>query len=58
MLKIEQAAMNAMYNYCQLWKLDINERKTKVVVYGSKAGHSEPDMNIGDHLINFESEYT
>ena len=53
-----QAAMNAMYHYCQLWKLDINERKTKVVVYGSKAGHPEPDMNIGDHLISFESEYT
>ena len=25
-----QAAMNAMYHYCQLWKLDINERKQKL----------------------------
>ena len=53
-----QAAMNAMYHYCELWKLDINEQKTKVVVYGSKSSYTEPNLMIGKHSINFVSEYT
>lgn len=53
-----QAALNGMFHYCQLWKLDINERKTKVVAYGSKSKTSEPDLTIGEHHINIVSEYT
>ena len=39
-----QAALHGMYHYCNLWKLDINVQKTKVVIYGSRPGRKEYDF--------------
>ena len=31
-----QAAINALSHYCKLWKLEVNETKTKIVVFSKK----------------------
>ena len=53
-----QAALHGMNHYCNIWKLDINAQKTKVVIYGNRVGRKEPSYKIGNHVISVESEYT
>jgi hypothetical protein len=31
-----QAAMNGMFHYCNIWKLQLNTQNTKVVIFGSR----------------------
>ena len=52
-----QAALHGMMHYCNLWKMSVNSQKTKVVIYGSKGKHKEPDFKLGDLDINVVSEY-
>ena len=52
-----QAALHGMMHYCNLWKMSVNSKKTKVVIYGSKGKHKEPDFKLGDLDINVVSDY-
>jgi hypothetical protein len=40
-----QASLNAMYSYCQTWKLQVNISKTKVVIF-SRSRLNTNDMNF------------
>ena len=40
-----QASLNAMYLYCQTWKLQVNIFKTKVVIF-SRSRLNTNDMNF------------
>jgi hypothetical protein len=40
-----QASLNAMYLYCQTWKLQVNISKTKVVIF-SRSRLNTNDMNF------------
>ncbi len=43
-----QAALNGMSHYCNIWKLEVNAQKTKVV----------PDYSLGGEKIEVVSQYT
>ena len=53
-----QAAMNGMFHYCNLWKMSVNSKKTKIVIYGSKGKLKEPNFKLGNLDINVVSEYS
>lgn len=39
-----QTALNAMFAYCNMWDLQVNEDKTKIVVFGSSKAKNVPDL--------------
>ena len=43
-----QAVLNGMWHYCNVWKLDINSQKTKVVIYGNTPNYTEDKFRMGD----------
>ena len=55
-----QAALNGMLDYCNIWKLEINYQKTKVVSYGSRKNvrSNVADFKFGNQFISVTCEYT
>ena len=53
-----QAALNGMLHYCNIWKLEINSQKTKVVIYGSNGRSNVADFKFGNQFISVTCEYT
>ena len=51
-----QAAMNGMFHYCNIWKLQLNTQKTKVVIFGSRK--AETYFKFGNQDIEVVAEYT
>ncbi len=49
---------NGMSHYCNIWKLEVNAQKTKVVIFGSKKNKSVPDYSLGGEKIEVVSQYT
>jgi hypothetical protein len=52
-----QNGLNAMYDYCKLWDLNVNEDKTKIVVFNSRKS-GNPNLNFtynGKQLETAES---
>ena len=49
-----------MFHYCNLWKLQVNSQKTKIVVFGNKKNiHvTNKDYTFGLEKIESVSEYT
>ena len=53
-----QAALNGMLHYCNIWKLEINSQKTKVVIYGSNGRSKVADFKFVNQFISVTCEYT
>ena len=51
-----QDNLNTFYEYCQLWKLQINYNKTKIMVFGMR-NTDNLQFKIGDHIISICSEF-
>ena len=53
-----QAALNSMLHYCQIWKLEVNADKTKIVIFGNRKNLKEKtEFRLGDKPIEVVSEY-
>lgn len=53
-----QAALNAMFLYCKTWKLEVNESKTKVVIFCKKKIPQKPIFTYNGINLNVEDEFT
>ena len=51
-----QDNLNIFYEYCQLWKLNLNYNKTKIMIFGM---HNTNNLHftIGGHDISICSEF-
>ena len=53
-----QAALNAHYQYCQTWKLEVNTTKTKAVVFSrGKCRSNKPIFSFGSKKLETVDEY-
>ena len=53
-----QKCLNSMHNYCNLWKLNVNETKTKVLVFSKGKIRNIPRFYYGDKELDVVFEYT
>ena len=53
-----QKSLNALHDYCNMWKLTINTSKTKIVVFSRGKVKKIPNWHIGDDEIGTQYEYT
>ena len=53
-----QVTLNGKLHYCNIWKLEINSQKTKVVIYGSNDKSNVADFKFGNQFISVVCEYT
>ena len=53
-----QNAMNAVYNYCDLWKLSVNTSKTKVVIFSRGKVRNIPTFIFGKDNLEVVDDYT
>ena len=44
------------YEYCQMWKLNINYKKTKIMIFGKK-NYDNLEFKLGEHVINICDEF-
>ena len=47
-----------MYHYCNIWKLQLNAKKTKVVIFGKKRSIPNTTYSFGRDIIGVVDEYT
>ena len=47
-----------MYHYCNIWKLQLNAQKTKVVIFGKKKSIPNTTYSFGRDIIGVVDEYT
>ena len=52
-----QLSLNALYQYCQTWKLTANANKTKVVVFSRGKIKKIPTWQLGPSTLETVSEY-
>ncbi|KAK6192618.1 hypothetical protein SNE40_004061 [Patella caerulea] len=53
-----QAAIIGMHEYCNIWELDINTAKTKVIVFSRGKIRNKPKIMYGDVLLDVVDDYT
>ena len=53
-----QLALNAVYDYCQNWKLTVNTDKTKVVVFSKRRTNDVPAFLFGHRILQQVDDYT
>ena len=54
-----QNGLNALYKYCQSWKLSVNTSKTKVLIFSrGKARKQPPEFFYGGSKVELVSDYT
>ena len=53
-----QNAMNAVYEYCDLWKLTVNTSKTKVVIFSRGKVRNIPTFIFGKDNLEIVDDYT
>ena len=53
-----QAQLNKLFEYCQIWGLEVNTAKTKVMVL-SKSGFKKPtnELKLGNQVLQWTSAY-
>ena len=51
-----QTSLNAFHNYCLEWKLNVNTRKTKIVVFGAR-NFNNYQFHFGDQYIDIINTY-
>ena len=51
-----QSNLNVFYEYCQLWKLNINYKKTKIMIFGRR-NYDGLEFKLGEHTINICDEF-
>ena len=52
-----QKALNALHDYCQQWKLEVNLDKTKIVIFASRRVDDYPAFLLGHELVKVADEY-
>ena len=53
-----QDALNAVYNYCDVWKLTVNTSKTKVVIFSRGKSRIIPVFKFGEDNLEVVEDYT
>jgi predicted DNA-binding protein YlxM (UPF0122 family) len=53
-----QTALDAVHDYCNEWHLQVNTKKTNVVIFSKGKVRKYPDFKLGDSLINVVDDYT
>ena len=53
-----QAALNGLYHYCEIWKLNVNVSKTKVVIFSNRQPKLLPKFSLGDLNVEVISGYS
>ena len=53
-----QLAMNGMKDYCDMWNLQINVSKTKVMVFSRGKIRNKPMIYFGDQILDVVYSYT
>ena len=51
-----QKCLNEFYDYCQMWKLNINFNKTEIIIFNSR-NNNNFEFKIGDHIIKITDKY-
>ena len=51
-------ALNAVYNYCSLWKLTVNTSKTKIVIFSRGKVRNVPTFLFGKDTLEVVDDYT
>ena len=52
-----QKALNAVHDYCCIYKLTVNIKKTKIIVFSRGKVKRFPTFKYGDNTIEVVSEY-
>lgn len=53
-----QHALDAFYQYCNLWKLSINAQKSRVMVFSRGKIRNKPMFNLGGSLLDITDDYS
>jgi len=53
-----QLALNAVYNYCNDWKLTVNTQKTQIVIFSKRRVENYPAFLFGHATIDVVDDYT
>ena len=53
-----QSALNAAFDYCQIWHLTVNTSKTKVIIFSTGKVRSHPDFLFGQYKLYVTNNYT
>ena len=57
-----QNSLNTLNLFCKSWRLDVNLKKTKVMIFHNKTSYNKTLQNqsfsLGDHLLEKTQEYT
>ena len=51
-----QNSLNVFNDYCQLWKLNVNYKKTKIMIFGRR-NYDGLEFKIGEHTISICDEF-
>jgi hypothetical protein len=52
-----QSALDAMHDYCNLWKLSINTAKTKIVIFSRGKVRNRPEFKLGGTVLEYCDDY-
>ena len=53
-----QLAINSMKNYCDMWKLQLNASKTKILVFSRGKIRNKPRISYGEQVLEVVNSYT
>merc|ERR1712030_160364 len=54
---ILQKALNAVYEYCKMWKLQLNTSKTKIVIFSKGKVRKYPTFKYNNDTIGVVDDY-
>ena len=52
-----QKALDAVHGYCGMYKLTVNIKKTKIIVFGRRKVKRFPTFKYGNNTIEVVSDY-
>ena len=53
-----QNALTSVKNYCDTWKMTVNARKTKIVIFSRGKIRNKPTFTFGDDTLEIIDDYT
>ena len=53
-----QHSLHNLYNYCQTWKLQLNVRKTKIVIFSTGKNKEQCNFKFGEDSIHVTDSYS
>ena len=53
-----QTALDAMNQYCNLWKLTINADKSKVMLFSRGKVRNRPEFHLGETTLDITDDYS